>query len=183
MMRVFRFFGVVTVLALALATPAVAGSDVPVKGTVIGDHGRVVGDPACPGYAWSFSSDGVGKMSHLGRIDYDLDQCTNPVDDVFESVGNVTFIAANGDELRITHTMTSRLVFGPEPGPPIGFEMEGDWEADGGTGRFLEATGSGSLEGVADLPDGVDGLGLPDGLLRLDFRGDLAYDASNRSGK
>lgn len=185
MVKVFRVFGVVTVLALALAfaTPAVAGSDVPVKGTVMGEHVRVLDDPVCEGYAWSFSSDGVGQMSHLGRVEYELDQCTIPVGDDLESVGAMTFTAANGDELYITHAMTSRLVFGPEPGPPLGFEMEGEWEADGGTGRFLNATGDGFFNGIGDLLDGVDDLGLPDGLLQLNFKGDISYDASDRSGK
>lgn len=185
MMRFFRVFGVVTAFALALtlATPAVAGSQVPVKGTVTGLHDRVLDDPECPGYAWSFSSDGVGQMSHLGRVDYELIQCTIPVGDDLESVGTMTFTAANGDVLSVTHTMTSRLVFGPTPGPPIGFEMDGEWEADGGTGRFLNATGDGLFEGLGDIPDGLTDLGLSDGLLQLDFNGDIAYDASNRSRK
>lgn len=182
-MRFFRIFVVMTVLLVAFAAPAVAGKDVPIRGTVMGEHGRVLEDPACPGYAWSFSSEGVGQMSHLGRVDYELTQCTKPVGEVLESVGTVTLFAANGDELFITHTMTSLLVFGPDPGPPLGFMMEGEWEAVGGTGRFLNATGDGSFEGVGDILDGVPNLGVPDGLLQLEFKGEIAYDASDRSRK
>ncbi len=181
---VFRISVVVAVLLVAFATPAAAGPDVPIKGTVMGEHERVLDDPACPGFAWRFFSDGVGLMSHLGRAEYDLTQCTNPVNESsFESVGTVTFTAANGDTLLITHGMSSRFVFGPDPGPPLGFTMEGEWEAVGGTGRFRNATGNGSFEGVGDIADEVADLGLPDGLLQLNFKGKIAYDASDRSRK
>jgi hypothetical protein len=151
----------------------------------MGEHERVLDDPACPGHAWSFSSEGVGQMSHLGRVDYELWQCTNLVNESsFESVGTVTFTAANGDELHIAHTMDSWLVFGPHPGPPLGFMMEGEWEAVGGTGRFLHAMGDGNtFEGVGDIADGAADLGLPDGLLQIDFTGRIAYDSLDRSGK
>ncbi len=69
MMRVFRIFVVMTVLLVAFAAPA-AANEVPIEGTVTGEHVRVEGDPACAGYAWSFSSDGVGQMSDLHTVEY-----------------------------------------------------------------------------------------------------------------
>lgn len=190
MVRVFRIFVVMTLLLVAFATPATAAREVPIKGTVMGTHERVMFDPACapaePGpddVWWSFHSPalsetapGIGIMSHLGRVEYELTQCTMPVGEALVSEGTVKFIAANGDELHITHTMTSFLAFDPDIlGPPVGFVMEGEWTADGGTGRFTNSMGGGTLSGLGDIEDGMDSLGLPDGLLQVDFKGKIAY--------
>ena len=124
-------------------------------------------------------------MSHLGKVHYSLTQCTAPtVPDgpVNRSAGTITLVAANGDELHLEHTMLSVLVFG-EPGPPLGFTFDGRWEAVGGTGRFAQAEGSGTLGGVGDIPDGKETLGFPDGLMKTNFKGRIDYDASDRSIK
>jgi hypothetical protein len=175
MVKILRIF-VVMALLFTVATPALAkgpNRQVPTKGTVMGEHVLVMPDPvACPNHAWSFSSDGEGRMSHLGRVEYSLTQCTSPNGDgTFGSVGQITFTAANGDKLFLDHTMTSWFA----PDLPPGFIMEGNWWANGGTGRFTTATGQGTLAGVGDIPDGLPSLGLPDGLLQLDFEGDIAY--------
>ena len=190
MVRVFRIFVVMTLLTVAFATPATAARKVPIKGTVTGTHERVMFDEACAPAEpeegdvwWSFHSPmisepspGIGIMSHLGKVEYQLTQCTMPVDEVFISEGTIKFIAANGDELYVSHTMTSSLEFDPDiPGPPIGFAMAGEWTAYGGTGRFTNSMGGGTLSGFGDIPDGMDSLGLPDGLMELDFRGKIAY--------
>ncbi|NNG15946.1 MAG: hypothetical protein HKM89_05635, partial [Gemmatimonadales bacterium] len=155
MVKVIRVFVVMTLL-LVFAAPASAkgpNHQVPIKGTVMGEHVRVMFDEACsppPGAVWwSFSSDGEGQMSHLGRVEYSLTQCTSPSEDgtLFESVGTVTFTAANNDKLFIEHNMTSWWA----PDPPPGFIMEGNWWAVGGTGRFATATGHGTLNGVGDI--------------------------------
>lgn len=62
-----------------------------------------------------------------------------------------------------------------------GFTGEGTWTAAGGTGRFANATGSGSWETVGDVPGGDALFGLPDGWMRFTFRGTVTYDASDRS--
>lgn len=187
MVRIFRLLVVMTLLLMAFATPATGADQVPIKGPVMGTHERVMFDEAChPENAppdavyWSFSSEGEGQLSHLGRVDYYLTQCTVPVDELFVSVGTVLFIAANGDELRIIHTMSGHLAFGDAG--PVGFVMEGEWTPDGGTGRFANAMGAGgTLAGAGDIPDGERFLGLPDGLMELNFTGQIAYDASDSS--
>lgn len=189
MVRVFRIFVVMTLLLAAFATPAMAAAQKgPIKGTVMGEHGPPdFTDEDCieAGYVWRFSSAGeagVGQMSHLGRVaEYGLTQCTVPGPDGTESVGTVTFTAANGDELWIEHTMLSQLIDEMPNGPPDGFTFVGTWEAVGGTGRFTHATGSGTLDGAGDILDGVAFFdGIPDGLLQLNLTGTIAYD---RSGK
>ncbi len=172
-MRIFRVLVAMSLLLVVFATPA-AARDVPIEGTVQGEHVRVEGDPACAGHAWSFSSDGVGQMSDLGSVEYSLFQCTTPGPEGIASVGTIEFTAVNGDELYFEHTMLSELAFAG-PGPPVGFVMEGEWEAVGGTGRFANVEGEGTLEGVGDIPDGVGNLGLVDGLMQLDFEGEITY--------
>ncbi len=185
MMRTLRIFVGIAVLVLAFAAPAAARPDVPIKGTVMGEHGPPdFQDEAClaAGYLWRFPSSGMGQMSHLGRVDYELTQCTLPGPDGFASVGSVTFIAANGDELRLEHTMLSQLIGDFDPDPD-GFTFEGEWTAVGGTGRFANATGSGTMHGFGDVPDGEAIFDIPDGLAQFNFNGTIAYDASDRANK
>lgn len=184
MIRIVRIFIVMTVLVTAFATPAAAGREVPIRGTVLGQHGPPdFADEDCiaAGYAWRFPSQGEGRISHLGRVDYELTQCTVPGSEGFESVGTVTLTAANGDMLYLAHTMLSQLVGDFDPDPD-GFVLEGTWEAVGGTGRFLHATGHGTLDGFGDIPDGEANFDIPDGLAQFNFMGKIAYDASDRSG-
>ena len=182
--RILRIFVVMTLLLVPFATPAVAAHEGPIKGTVIGEHGPpdfTDEDCIAAGYLWRFSSageGGVGRMSHLGRVaEYSLTQCTKPGPDGTESVGTVTFTAANGDELWIEQTMLGQLV-GPLEHPE-GFLFEGEWTAVGGTGRFTNATGSGDLHGAGNVYGVVDP-DVPEGLMQLNIEGKIAYD---RSGK
>lgn len=183
MRRGVRILVVSTALLLAFAVPAAAAPGVPIKGTVTGVHGPPdFGAPGCPAWAlWRYSSHGAGQMSHLGSVEYTLTQCTVPVSDGNWSEGTIELVAANGDRLYLEHTMFSQMVFGNAG--PLGFTLVGEWEAVGGTGRFAHATGHGMLDGAGDIPDGTGTLGLPDGLAAFNFRGGIAYDASDRSMK
>lgn len=178
MVRILRIFVVMAMLLMAFATPAVAAHEGPIKGTVIGEHGPPdFTAPDCPEWAeWRYSSAGEGRMSHLGRVEYSLTQCTvsGPVS---TSVGTITFVAANGDELWVAHTMFGELV-GPLEHPD-GFTFEGEWTAIGGTGRFTDATGSGDLYGAGNVYGLVDP-DVPEGLMQVNIEGEIAYD---RSGK
>lgn len=181
MKGITRILVLATVLLLAFAAPMAAGPDVPVKGAVMGEHTPPdFSKPGCPTWAvWRFSSEGQGKLSHLGSVGYELTQCTTPGPDGFYSEGTIRFVAANGDELFLEHIMQGELV--GDPAEPDGFTMGGTWVAVGGTGRFVHATGSGTFEGVGDIPDGGAPLGIPDGLAHLDFTGRLSYTAADRS--
>ncbi len=185
MVRILRIFVVMMLFVVALATPAAAARERPIKAKVVGEHGIAMFDPTCQPEEgdvwWRFSSDGAGQVSHLGRVEYSLTQCTVPGPAGYSSEGTIEFTAANGDKLYIEHTMLSQGE--PPEGPLLGFVMEGVWTAVGGTGRFASASGSGTLAGLGDIPDGVPTLGLPDGLMKLRFRGEISYDPSDRSEK
>jgi hypothetical protein len=122
-------------------------------------------------------------MSHLGSIDYFLAQCTYvPPAGPPISSGTVTFTAANGDTLVVAQNMQSELIGGM---PPAAFTVEGGWDVvAGGSGRFVNATGFGTLDGIGDIPNGVPYFDdLPEGLAQFNFQGEIAYAASDRSNK
>jgi hypothetical protein len=182
MRKISRIASVVTLLVLATASPALAAPkadhQVPIKGTVMGVH-YVDPLPLVITQPWQFFSEGTGQMSHLGRVDYSLQQ-----DSYFDfelgvavSTGTITFTAANGDMLVIAQEVESQFV-GTE-----GFTLEGTWTVveNEGSGRFANATGSGSMDGIGDIPGGDALFGLPDGAAQFNFKGRIAYDASDRS--
>lgn len=64
----------------------------------------------------------------------------------FDITGNLTLTAANGDELFITYHATT-----PYPDPATGaFDPTGTFTITGGTGRFANATGGGTLSAHAN---------------------------------
>lgn len=198
MMKIIRIFVVTTLLLAAFAPPAMAAHESPLEGTVMGAHWPPdFTDAAClgAGFDWRFSSrgeGGVGLMSHLGRVAaYSLTQCTYLPEPVFpggppnwesiHSEGTIKLVAANGDELWLEHRMHSGLVpAGAGPFEAVGFAFVGSWEAVGGTGRFIHATGFGTFDGVGDIPDGGEPFGIPDGLLQISLKGSIAYDLSGK---
>ena len=180
---------ILLVLTLGLAAPAQAGRahPVPIKATVSGEHW--VAPPDCDGAFQKWSSAGTGQMSHLGKVNYVLEQCTYfgepfPPDYVYGE-GTITFTAANGDTLVIAQEGTGEIVFdGPNT---VGFLGEGTWTVvEGeGTGRFANANGEGSMDFLGDIPETSGGIGtvfgLPDGIAVLNFKGAITYNASDRS--
>lgn len=191
MKRLSRVIGVATLALMATAGPAMAtrgqpDRTVPINGTVSGEHWIVPQAEDCvvPDDAvdwWRFSSTGSGQMSHLGSVDYFLTQCTYVVPPVGPiSGGTVTFTAANDDTLVVAQSLQSQII-GEFPFPDA-FTVEGSWEVSRGTGRFANATGSGTLDGIGDIPNGVPYFDdLPDGLAQFNFHGEIAYAASDRS--
>ena len=176
MVKIVRIFVVMTLLLVTMAAPASAkGPDhhVPIKGTVVGEHGPPdFTAPDCPEWAeWRYSSAGEGHMSHLGKVEYTLTQCTMP-GPVTTSEGTITFVAANGDELWLEHTMFGHMVGTMDH--PDGFFFEGEWMAVGGTGRFTNAAGSGELYGTGNIYGIVDP-DVPPWLMQTNFEGDIAY--------
>jgi hypothetical protein len=157
--------GVAVALMLALAAPAVAQEAepapeaVPIEGAVVGDHWIDETAPACdlPDTSWRFSSAGAGELSDIGEVDYYLTHCT-----VFDAATGgadstyydamTTFTTADGDTLAVVHQFSSSEVFVGDEGQFTGFTLEGTWEAVGGSGRFMFAAGSGSMDGAADIP-------------------------------
>ncbi len=177
MVRVARIFVVMAVVVVAIAVPAAAGRKMPLKGTVMGEHGPPDYDaPGCtaPFDEWRFSSEGEGRLARIGKVDYKLTQCSVMGEDGYVySLGTITFTDRHGDELVFKHGMRSLLIGGPDA-PPDGFTMKGLWMADGGTGRFATVKGFGMLKGVGDIPNGEEYFDIPDGLAQFKFKGKLA---------
>ncbi len=130
------------------------------------------------GAMWRFNSEGMGKLSHLGKVHWYLTHCTyfDPAQGIVFRDGTITFTAPNGDRLIVAQVGTSGVV-----GDMAGFTVDGTWSAVGGTGRFMRATGSGALSGGGDIPGREALFGLTDGEMMLDFDGEVAYAASDRS--
>ena len=185
MVKILRIFVVMTLLfVVTMAAPASAKRathEVPIKGTVVGEHGPPdFTAPGCPDWAeWRYSSAGEGQMSHLGKVEYSLTQCTMP-GPFTTSEGTITLVAANGDELWLEHTMFGHMVGTMEH--PDGFFFEGEWTAVGGTGRFTHASGSGDLHGTGNIYGIVDP-DVPPWLMQTNLTGVIDYDASDRARK
>jgi hypothetical protein len=100
---------------------------------------------------------GTGQASHLGRINLgSLDCITPPLPGsgsaVFSfSSARIVITAANGDEIFGTYEGTLDATSG------IGV-VDGIFVIKGGTGRFLNATGRGSIQGLEAI-DFANGIG------------------------
>ena len=165
---------VLALLAVALAAPASAASQVPLPGTLLGEGEPDYSAPGCPGAIWTFNGWGTGQMSHLGKVDYEFTQCLYP--DLTVRNGMFTLVAANGDKLFLAYEGQVEVI-----GANLGFTGAASWTAVGGTGRFANATGSGTYDVIGDVPGGDALFDLPDGYMQFTFEGMIAYQASDRS--
>lgn len=133
------------VTAPELASPSVVAAEAnPVPLKLHCDCGNFVMSVPDPMKPWQLhvGLDGVCQISHLGRatvhIEQDGDFLTGTM------VGNEVITAANGDQLFIRHS-------GPTGGDQVGnVWYSGPIEILGGTGRFAEATGTGTYSGRAN---------------------------------
>jgi hypothetical protein len=112
---------------------------------------------------------GAATVSHLGSASIVVDHCsrfTSPTTGEFGD-GTITLTAANGDVLVLDEWGTFELV-----GPTSIIDLS--WTVNGvlSTGRFTNATGSGSAAPVGDLIANTT---------TGSMWGTIAYDASNRS--
>lgn len=197
MTKTFRVIAL-ALLMVMLGTSTAAASrgqpdhTVPIRGSVVGlDPGPDFGNTGCPApppgaVPWRFESSGTGNLAHLGKVDFVLANCTTwypplppeselPEGDFrLEIDGMMTFIAANGDELVITHTAEGFFF----PGSATATWTITEWVVADGDGRFEGATGSGVGNAVTNIPP-------PDteimGYTEINLSGEIAYDASNRS--
>ena len=79
------------------------------------------------------TSDGTSQLSHLGTTTFHNDFHISLAGDVFTLTGTDTEVAANGDELFSTFTVTGTVSTG---------QSTGTFTITGGTGRFTDASGS-----------------------------------------
>jgi hypothetical protein len=136
--------GVVSLGLVALTPATAANGEVPFKARLSGTAAFT--SPTTVEFR------GGGVASHLGRFQNEgvavLGPPTNSCPGGTPGIPNVhveTLTAANGDELVI------RAVDVGCPTGPFTFHGTGRWTVLEGTGRFRDATGSGTLEGNADF--------------------------------
>jgi len=134
---------------ICAATPAAARDLVPFKATFTGSS---TSGPGAPCAAPALRSDilGVGHATHLGKFTTVQHHCFDPGDPTFAfTEGFYTFTGANGDT--IFGTYHGHLV--PIGGPV--FAIVGEFTIEGGTGRFVGATGGGTASGTLNVATGV----------------------------
>jgi len=133
---------------ISIPTPAAAGRMVPFKATFTGSSTSVPGFPCAV-----LRSDivGGGHATHLGNFTTVQHHCFDPGDPTFAfTEGFYTFTGANGDT--IFGTYHGHLV--PIIAPSV-FAIVGEFTIEGGTGRFVGATGGGPASGTLNVATGV----------------------------
>ncbi|MDJ0770424.1 MAG: hypothetical protein QNJ12_16635 [Ilumatobacter sp.] len=198
MKRLSRIIGATALVMMATAGPAMAAGNQPLRTLHIDesvlalDNGRIFPTPEepldCPAWAeWVFFSNGTGQMHHLGHFEMALTQCSHfPMGPpVGYSEGTTTFTAANGDMLVLAHILPWEIIFSDLIEDEWdGFEGEGTWVVDHGTGRFANASGEGTILMQGDIPsDDTPLFDLPPGSTLWTFTGDVEYRPSDRSTK
>ena len=101
----------------------------------------------CPQNTVRFNVSGSGPATHLGMTTVSEFVCLNPSDLTFTA--SFTMIAANGDQVFATATG-----FGV-PTSNVSFTVHSQWVINGGAGRFLGASGTGTATGEVNLVTGA----------------------------
>jgi hypothetical protein len=146
----------VSILSLSLASPAAAASQpVPFKAQITA-HDQISVDPVrCPvppHYTSTILGTGVGTQ--LGRFTADMHDCFTPAGPglfVFQN-GVFTLTAADGSKLHGTYS--GQLVATPTTNQDAIFALHGTYQITGGTQRFQNATGSGTMAGKDNILTG-----------------------------
>jgi hypothetical protein len=136
----------VVLAALALPIQALAGAQVPLRGSDAGTWGQ--GGQAC-GTLFPVRVNGTGTASQAGSYTYAEQECVDFGVYPFSVAGNFAITAANGDTVVGTHTGTAALA---DDGVTILYDHKAT--VTGGTGRFAKATGQLEVTGFA-YPDGT----------------------------
>jgi len=135
--------------------PAVAGEPVPFQGSLEGRH--VSRTPISPGLVFDVF-ELSGQSTQLGQFELVIEATVDfrmlPV----TGEGTLTFTAANGDRLVANDLGSSALVV---PGLVLITE-HAVIDPDSSTGRFAGATGTFTVERLADAATGVNGVTVGD---------------------
>jgi len=130
---------------LVLPNRALAGSQVPFKGSDVG-HFEIPG--LCQDGSARVVIGGTGTATHLGRYTYAANECFDPATGSFAGIH--TFTAANGD--RLFGSYAGQVT--PTDDPDVASYQE-QLLITGGTGRFAGATGVLEANGLANLATGA----------------------------
>lgn len=108
---------------------------------------------------------GKGTASHMGAVKLEATDCPVLTESPPRfSDGRLVLTAANGDKINAAY----QGVLEPVDISAGVFSIVGDYTVNGGTGRFTNATGSGTLRGTITL--GVDGASA-----HYEVKGTLSY--------
>ena len=124
--------------AVALPAAALAGDEVPLRGSDQGSWG--LGTHNCGALLPVFVADS-GAATHLGRYAYSSQECANLAAGTY--AGSFTMTAASGDTVTGTYAGT----FTVDAAGTIHYEQTNT--ITGGTGRFASASGTFALSGLA----------------------------------
>jgi hypothetical protein len=129
----------------APTAPPLATTQVPITNSYRA-QGSIGTAPRCDALGLlHVSLEGEGIESHVGRYAIQNSHCLNPATGEF-TAGLFHKIAANGDELTGTYGGTSSVIQAPAP---VGvFAIQGQVAFTGGSGRFVNATGSQEMVGT-----------------------------------
>jgi hypothetical protein len=137
---------VVTAVVLACPVQAAAGESRPF-GAVLDGHANPVPDPGDPCLLANTEA-GTGRAVHMGAIVWasaeTVNFCTNP--EGADIQGQFVMTAANGDQVFIDYVTLAHPDFNAGV-----ITFSGTWTITGGTGRFADATGDGTLSGEGSL--------------------------------
>jgi hypothetical protein len=136
----------VVLAALTLPVYAMAGAQVPFKGSDVGTFTLTAGGVCWEGW-FQVDITGSGNATHLGRYTYVARECFNPLSGAFG--GTFTLTAANGDEVRGTYDGQVSGTLDPDV---AAYHESAD--ITGGTGRFAGASGTLEIDGLANLATG-----------------------------
>ena len=133
---------------LGLAGAASAQVQVPFKGSLEGTYTAVPADPSNP-LILNVQLDAAGEASQLGAFTYDFPHVVDRTAIPSTGTGISTFTTANGDQVFAKISGEATLIV---PGLLHGVEKG---IITGGTGRFVNASGSFTIERLIDQAGGT----------------------------
>lgn len=166
--------GVALFLVASIAPGAAASDEQPFRAVVSGDDvsldftvpaGRCVEMADTADYVATFR--GSGTATHLGHVAVEAEHCSDQ-DTGRYGDGVLTLTAANGDVLRAIY---GNGTSDPSEFPTITFADDVRF-VDGGTGRFVTASGDGVETGTVDATTSE---------FTVRMQGRIAYEAASRS--
>jgi hypothetical protein len=149
--RLLSLRALTLVIVAGLAGPALAGEALPFKGNLEGVH---VSRTPLGGPRFFDVFEATGQATHLGRFELVIETVVNFGTRPPTGEGIVTLTAANGDTLVADISGFSALV---QPGLVLITE-HAVIDPDRSTGRFAGATGTFTIERLADAATGVTGV-------------------------
>ncbi len=127
--------------------PAVSSADerLPFYGAYLGtSQSQMPTNDGCPAGRTRIFGSGTGVATHMGTITWTEFVCLDMLTLQFNTVG--TMFAANGDQLFFVVTTGQGTFIGPTQ-----MKIQSEWIFNGGTGRFVGATGAGTAQGIVDF--------------------------------